>query len=125
MNLFYDEGHGKVHFNNTPGKTQWVNRETDVNARIQAYLRKNQSELDCLYQIYGNGGQTSFYIVDLMSNLPIDGERYDTFVIQGGYERKFDGVNVNYHMYPTREDVLHFGIGTTNNSAMADGNKRQ
>ena len=50
MNLFYDEGHGKVHFNNTPGKTQWVNRETDVNARIQAYLRKNQSELDCLYQ---------------------------------------------------------------------------
>lgn len=125
MNLFYDEGHGKVHFNNTPGKTQWKNNENDVNACIQEYLRGHQSELDCLYQVYTNGTQTSFYIVDLMSSLPLKGENYGAFVIQGGYERKFDGVNVNYHMYPTREDVLHFGIGTTNNSAMADGNKRQ
>lgn len=124
MNLSYNEGHGIVHFNGTRDKTQWVNRQNEVNACIQAYLRKNQGELDGLYQSYGNDGQTSFYIVDLMSNLPLEGENCDAFVIQGGYERKFDGVNVNYHMYPTREDVLHFGIGTTNNSAMADGNKR-
>lgn len=121
MNLIFDT-HGIVHFNGTPNKTQWVNNRNTVDSLIQQYLKNHQGHLDCLCSAYSSDMRTSFYIVDFMSALPLANEDEDAFVIQGGYERRKGVVTVNYHMYPTRERILHFGIGTTNNNAMLDAN---
>lgn len=121
MELKYDE-HGDVHFHGAPHKTRWVNNKNTVDPLIQTYLTAHQGDLDTLCQIYADGVQTSFYILDFMTALPLAGETQTVFVIQGGYKREKGVVTVNYHMYPTDDPILHFGIGTTNNAALTDAN---
>lgn len=122
MELIFDD-HGNVHFNGTRGKSQWVNNKNTVDPLIQSYLTAHHGDLDILCRIYADNVQTSFYIFDFMSALPLTGETQTAFVIQGGYKREKGVATVNYHMYPTNETIFHFGIGTTNNAALADANK--